>query len=64
MYRDDPYEDGIMEAENLIEKDDDSLEPKAPHRGPFRFSGSDLFICTHRVGEFKCVLNTYLLPDS
>ena len=60
LYKDDPYEDGIMEAENLIEDDEeDVLEPKQPSRGPIPFTGSNYFICTHKVGKFKCFLRTY-----
>ena len=65
LYKDDPYEDGIMEAESLIEKDEDDLiMSKITRRGPIRFTGSDLFICTYKVGEFKSILGTYMLPDS
>lgn len=65
LYKDDPYEDGIMETENLLEDDEeDGIEPKTPRRGPIPFTGSNCFVCTHTVGKFKCFLRTYALPDS
>ena len=64
VYKDDPYEDGIMETENLLEDDEDIIEPQLPQRGPIQFHGSNSFICTHKVGKFKSFLRTYPLPDS
>ena len=28
------------------------------------FKGSTFFFCVHTIGQFKCVLSTYTLPDA
>ena len=61
----DPFPEGIMEAEDLIDKKSEKSDGKQYWmRGPFKFEGSNRFYNVYRQNKFRTFLKIYYLPDS
>ena len=53
FYKDSPYPEGILEAEDLLDEHDLEHDKKSQHlQGPFKFKGSNRFYNVYRKNNF------------
>lgn len=60
---DDPFPEGILESDELVEIDR-TQAAKTFFRGPFTFSGSNRFYECFRQNKFKSFMRCFFLPDA
>lgn len=61
-----PFPDGIMDAESLIEDQLQSGDGMRHYwmRGPFKFEGSNRFYNVYRKNKFQTFMRIFYLPDT